>query len=110
MTKDAVRMHFIHYLTRLEKSYKSYGPLLIDAKEVALLHYKIAPIVTGDIWGQLNIENNRTKEALECLDFRRYSGYTGDLQSGYYHSSNNQVPRGHFIQNIGVNPRNIIDV
>ena len=110
MTTDAVRMYCIHCLTQLEKSFKSYGPLLIDAKEVALLHYKIAPIVTGDIWGQLNIENNRTKEALECLDFRRYSGYTGDLQSGYYHSSNNQVPRGHFIQNIGVNPRNIIDV
>ena len=110
MTTDAVRMYYIHCLTQLEKSYKSYGPLLIDAKEAALLHYKIAPIVTGDIWGQLNIENNRTKKTLECFDFRGYSGYVGDLQSGYYHTSDNQVPRGHFIQNIGVNPRNIIDV
>ena len=49
MTTDAVRMYCIHCLTQLEKSFKSYGPLLIDAKEVALLHYKIAPIVTGNI-------------------------------------------------------------
>ena len=69
MRTDAVRMFFIHYLTQLEKPFKSYDPVLVNVNEGALLHYKTAPIINGDIWGQYHIEKNFSKETLECLHF-----------------------------------------
>ena len=110
MRTDAVRMFFIHYLTQLEFPYKSYAPVVADVNEVTLLHYKVAPIVTGDIWGQLNIERNWTVESVECLQFKMSGGYKEDLENGYYHPSGNESLRKYFIQNIGVNLKNILEV
>ena len=84
MRTDAVRMFFIHYLSQLEVPYKSYVPIVVDVKEAVLLHYKTAPIITGDIWGQQGINLKWPKESRPCIDFRQFGGYKEDIRNGYY--------------------------
>ena len=110
MRTDAVRMFFIHYLTQLEFPYKSYDPVVADVNEAALLHFKVAPIVSGNIWGLQYIERNWTAESIECRFFRNFGGYKEDLENGYYHPSGNESLRKYFIQNVGVNLQNILEV
>ena len=110
MRTDAVRMFSIHYLTQLEFPYKSYNPVLADVNEVTLLHYKISPILTGDIWGQQNIERNWREKTRECLDFKSSGGYKEDLETGHYCSPDNQLPRKCFIQNIDISLRKTLQV
>ena len=110
MRTDAVRMFFIHYLTQLEFPYKSYVPVVADLNEAALLHFKVAPIFSGNIWGHQYIEKNWTAESVECLQFRNFGGYKEDLENGYYHPSGNESLRKYFIQNVGVNLKNILEV
>ena len=109
MRTDAVRMFFIHYLTQLEEPFKSYNPVLVNVNEGALLHYKTAPIINGDIWGQYHIEKNFSKETLECLHFKRNGGYKEDIENGYYNPANALLtPVNRFIQRIGLNLLNIL--
>ena len=111
MRTDAVRMFFVHYLTQLEEPFKSYVPVLVNVNEGVLLHYKIAPIISGDIWGHYHIERNWTKESRECAEFKWLGGYKEDLKSGYYVPPEVQsTPIEHFIQRIGVNLLNILKV
>ena len=86
-------MFFIHYLTQLEFPYKSYDPVVADVNEAALLHFKVAPIVSGNIWGLQYIERNWTAESIECRFFRNFGGYKEDLENGYYHPSGNESLR-----------------
>ena len=112
MRTDAVRMFFVHYVTQLEFPFQSYDPVAVDVNDVALLHYKIAPIATGDIWGQQYIERNWSMESPECLIFKRFGGYKEDIKNGYYRLPDQQStsPRKYFIQNIGVNIQNVLAV
>ena len=112
MRTDAVRMFFVHYVTQLEFPFQSYDPVSVDVNDVALLHYKIAPIATGNIWGQQYIERNWSVESPECLIFERFGGYKEDIKDGYYRHPDQQStsPRKYFIQNIGVDIQNVLAV
>ena len=89
MRTDAVRMFYIHYISQLEEPYNSYSPVEIDNKDVVLLHYKIAPRVTGIIWGEQGINLDWPQEPFACQTFRLFGGYKEDIENGSYLPSNN---------------------
>ena len=116
MKTDAVRMFFIHYLSQLEAPYKSYDPIVIDMREVVILHYKIAPIITGDIWGQQLINRKWPKESRPCNDFKRSGGYKENIKNGYFQPTGEDpdiLPIPHntytFIQKIDIRSTEILE-
>ena len=116
MKTKAVKMFFIHYLTQLEKPYTSYDPIQTSMSDIVLLHYKVAPFINGDIWGQMMLNKPWTKESRLCSDFRNYGGYKEDIPNGYYQPIGNNsniypIPplNESYIQRIDFNSKYILE-
>ena len=86
MRTSVVRNFLVHYITQLEKGMENYSALMLDPMDVAVLHYKEAEELAGDIYGSEKLDSLvlGNPENHFCKEMKRLGGLKEDIVGGYF--------------------------